>query len=304
MKNKLNTLRVASAQYPIAAHASFDAWRVHLDTWVSRGVVEGAQLLVFPEYGALELLSLFTADVQADIHQNLSVLQPMLADFSTVFAALARRYQCVIVAPSLPVALDNTFINRAFVFGPQGLAGWQDKWFMTRFEDEEWGIVSAPKELSVFEADWGKFGVQICYDIEFPIGAQRLCAAGARLIVVPSCTETIRGATRVHVGARARALENQAFVLVSQTIGEALWSPVVDINYGYGACYCPPDAGLPEEGIVAMGHPQVVTWLEATIDLDAVDAVRRDGQVFNFRDFGRMETNLQGEEIVVVERRV
>ncbi len=302
MKNSL--VMVAAAQYPILQHADFGEWRAHVADWVRRGVATGAQLLVFPEYGAMDLLSTFPANVQADIQQNLTALQPLIADVCTVFADLAQQHGCVIVAPSLPVQLGERFINRAFVLSGKGLVGWQDKWFMTRFEDEEWGVSGGDKQLTVFEADWGRFGIQICYDVEFPIGSQRLCAAGASLIVVPSCTETIRGATRVHVGARARALENQAYVLVSQTIGEARWSPIVDINFGYGACYAPPDVGLPEEGIVALGKPQAESWLTAALDLEAIAHVRRDGQVLNFRDQNSLEMRFPGEEIVVVERLV
>jgi predicted amidohydrolase len=42
------------------------------------------------------------------------------------------------------------------------------------------------KVLTIFEASWGKFGIQICYDVEFPIGSQLLASEGAQLIVAPS----------------------------------------------------------------------------------------------------------------------
>ncbi|HAO47849.1 MAG TPA: nitrilase, partial [Runella sp.] len=166
----------------------------------------------------------------------------------------------------------------------------------------EWGIQSAPKVLTLFEGDWGSFGVQICYDVEFGIGAQSLCSAGASLILAPSCTETIRGATRVHVGARARALENQAYVVVSQTVGLAEWSPAVDINYGYTAMYCPPDKNLPEEGIVAQTLPQQAGWLVETLDFSLIEAVRTDGQVFNYQDHQRLHNQFISDEIKLIKR--
>ncbi len=290
---------VAAAQYPITIQADFAAWQRHTSAWVARGVATGARLLVFPEYGSIELLSSFPVEIQQDLQQNLSAMQPLVDDCCATWATLARQHDCVLVAPSLPILLGDSYINRAFVFSPKGLVGYQDKFFMTRFEAEDWGIVPAPFELTLFETDYCNFGIQICYDVEFPLGAQRLCAAGANLIVVPSCTETIRGATRVHVGARARALENQCFVVVAQTVGAAPWSPIVDINYGYGACYCPPDAGLPEEGIVAQSAPQSETWLSAQFDFERIANVRRDGQVLNFRDLGRMEMGYVGADVKV-----
>ncbi|HEX2898643.1 MAG TPA: carbon-nitrogen hydrolase family protein, partial [Bacteroidia bacterium] len=264
----------------------------------------GAQLLVFPEYGSIELLSLFPVNVQADIQQNLTALQPMLDDFCGTFADLATGNGLILIAPSLPVWVGDKFINRAHVFGKAGLAGWQDKFFMTRFEGEDWGISSSEKVLTLFQADWGSFGVQICYDVEFPLGSAGLCAAGAELIVVPSCTETIRGATRVHVGARARALENQCYTVVAQTVGEAPWSPVVDINFGYGAVYSPPDAGLPEEGIVALHPRNTAGWLDCRLDLGLLADVRRDGQVLNFRDGRQQQIQWAGEQVALRTARV
>ncbi|MCC6703139.1 MAG: hypothetical protein IT221_16530 [Fluviicola sp.] len=77
-----------------------------------------------------------------------------------------------------------------------------------------------------------------------------MAANSAKLILAPSCTETIRGATRVHIGARARAMEQQIYVGVAQTIGNAEWSLAVDINYGFAENYASPNKNQPEEGQV------------------------------------------------------
>ena len=290
-------IRVAVAQYPIAQHADLAAWERYVAAWVQEALSLEAQVIVFPEYGSLELVSLMAPEVQADVRAQVRALEEYRAAFCATYAAQAIAYGLVIVAPSIPVIEGGKMLNRAYVFGPNGLAGYQDKFFMTRFEDEEWGIQSAPKVLSLFEAEWGSFGVQICYDIEFPLGAQLLCAAGADLILVPSCTETIRGCTRVHVGARARALENQAFVAVSQTVGEALWNPAVDLNHGILGIYCPPDKGLPEEGVLATHAQQQPGYLCQTLDFDLTRAVRADGQVFNYRDLQGLQVGYLGETV-------
>jgi predicted amidohydrolase len=296
---KTQSIHIATASYPITAFNELIEWQKHTEEWVLQAKNQGAQLLIFPEYGSMELLSLFPANVQADIQGNLTALQPLLQEFAIRFEELAIAHQVTIVAPSLPVAVDGKFINRAFVFSKNGLAGWQDKFFMTRFEAEEWGVSSAEKVLNLFEADWGSFGIQICYDVEFPLGSALLCAAGAAIIVVPSCTETLRGATRVHVGARARALENQCYTVVSQTVGEAAWSPIVDQNFGFGAVYSAPDVGFPEEGVVAMHPRNQAGWLCKVLDLSLLEHVRRDGQVLNFRDNQTIQMQLTGEEIVL-----
>ncbi|CAG5007711.1 hypothetical protein DYBT9275_04109 [Dyadobacter sp. CECT 9275] len=293
------TLTVASAQYPITEHSNFTSWQQHTENWVKKAVEDNASLLLFPEYGAMELVSLFPEDVREDIRRQVQALENLREDFCRTYEALAVKYKCIIIAPSFPVADHGGYVNRAFVFSPTGQAGYQDKFFMTRFENEDWGIQSGEKVLTLFDTDWGAFGIQICYDTEFSLGAQLLCAAGATFILAPSCTETIRGATRVHIGARARALENQAYTVVSQTVGNAPWSPAVDINYGYAAFYATPDKDLPEEGILASMSPQQEGWLVHTLDFTKIENVRSDGQVFNFADTQKTTIGFRDHEITI-----
>lgn len=160
--------------------------------------------------------------------------------------------------------------------------------------------------LTVFEADWGSFGIQICYDVEFALGSQLLSSAGAgaSLTLVPSSTEAKRGASRVHLGARARAMESQAYTVVSQTIGEAPWSPAVDTSYGFTAVYCTPDLDMPEEGIVNTMPAQTEGWLLQSLDLTDIEEVRNVGQVFNFKDHQRFHSRFPDEDIIIMRKQV
>lgn len=298
------TVTVATAQYPVTFHRSFDAWKAHTETWVRQALPHGPQLLLFPEYGSMELVSLLPPEERADIRLQVRGMDRLCADFCAVYAGLARQFGVTIAAPSFPVLVDGQVFNRCFVFGPQGRMGYQDKYFMTRFETEEWDVRRAPARLCVFETDWGCFGIQICYDIEFPVGAAMLCRHGAGLLLAPSCTETIRGSTRVHVGARARALEQQCYVAVSPLVGDAPWSAAVDINYGFAAFYSTPDRNMPEEGILQQMTPQQTGWLAQTLDLALLDEVRQDGQTLNFRDQGEIGYGVAGGGFEVVRERV
>ncbi|TDE12048.1 carbon-nitrogen hydrolase family protein [Dyadobacter psychrotolerans] len=297
-------VKIAAAQYPITEHASFSQWELHVEKWVTDAVNRGAQLLVFPEYGAMELVSIFSQEIRNDIRQQVNELDSLKADFCEVFSDLAKKHRTIIVAPSIPVIDNSRNVNRVYVFSDKGLVGYQDKFFMTRFENEEWGIQSGEKQLTVFEASWGSFGVQICYDVEFPLGSHLLSSAGISLIVAPSCTETIRGATRVHIGARARALENQIYTAVSQTVGNAQWSPAVDINYGFSAFYSTPDNDLPEEGIISTMKPQEEGWLIQSLDFAKIQVVRSEGQVFNYKDQQLLLTGFQEEKITISRKAV
>lgn len=122
-------------------------------------------------------------------------------------------------------------------------------------------------------------------------------AAGAELILAPSCTDSEAGYQRVRIGAQARALENQIAVLQSPTVGAAPWSPALDINVGRAALYTPPDYGLPASGVVAESaelSPARSQWLLADLDLEAVRRVRSEGQVFISRDWPLQSDALRG----------
>lgn len=282
------TITLACAQYPIGQFDSFAAWQNHAAGWVSRAVESDARLLLFPEYGAMELTALLPETLQQDILGQIAALQDYHEAFVATWSALAKTHDVHIVAPSFPVRVGNVYRNRAYVLSPQGNIGWQEKRQMTRFEAEAW-IIQGGAELKVFDAVIGgealRFAVNICYDIEFPLIGQAVAAAGADLILAPSCTDTLAGAHRVTIGARARALENQVFVGVAPTVGMAEWSPAVDVNVGWGGVYCAPDRGLPDEGVIVQGLLGKPGWIHTRLDFDALRAARHDPQVFTAKDW-------------------
>lgn len=281
-------ITLACAQYPIGQFESFAAWQAHVAGWVDRAVQDDARLLVFPEYGAMELTSLLGEDLQQDLTGQIAALQEYHEAFVATWSALARTHGVHIAAPSMPVRVGNAFRNRAYVLSPDGAVAFQEKRQMTRFEAEAW-IIEGGARLQVFDATIAgeplRFGVNICYDVEFPLIAQAMAAAGADLILAPSCTDTLAGAHRVNIGARARALENQIYVGVAPTVGLAEWSPAVDVNVGWGGVYAAPDRGLPDEGVIAQGILSKPGWIVTKLDFDALRASRENPQVFTRRDW-------------------
>lgn len=292
-------MRIAAANYPIHYHDSLEDWKVYVKGWMDKLKGKKIDIAVFPEYGSIELVSLLSKELQSDLKGQIKALDKYLSVFKSYYADLAKENNMIIVAPSYPIHFGEKVINRAFVFSPSGKEAYQDKLFMTPFETNDWGVQAGDPLLTVFKTEKGNFGIQICYDSEFPIGSFELAKAGVDVILLPSCTETIRGATRVHVGGRARALENQCYTIVSQTMGEALWSPAVDYNYGYCAAYSTPDVGFPELGILQEGGHQESGWMIQDFDLSLLEKVRKEGGVLNFRDSQKSSMVLNGEAIRV-----
>ncbi len=292
--------RVAAAQYPIDRLEGWQAYEAKLGAWIEEAAREGAKLLVFPEYGAMELASLFPEPIPGDLKGQLAAVASLEERVAELHAGLARRHGVHILGASLPAADgDGRYVNRARLYGPEGGQGHQDKVVMTRFEREEWGVAGGSGGLRLFDTPLGWLGVCICYDVEFPLLARRLVEAGAEVILAPSCTETLRGYWRVRVGAQARALENQCLVVHSPTVGDAPWSPAVDANRGAAGVYGPPDLGFPEDGVVALGELDRPRWLYADLDLGAVARVREDGAVLNHRHWPEQaEAAVGGPEAV------
>lgn len=273
---------IAAAQYPIDRLADWDAYAAKLTRWVDQAAEAGASLAVFPEYGALELASLDPATM-GDLALSIETVSALLPQVDALHAALAARTGMHLLAASAPRKdVDGRFRNAARLFAPNGRSGVQEKIVMTRFEREEWNIAPGTV-LRVFDTALGRLAVTICYDSEFPLLARACVEAGAEVLLVPSCTDTLHGYWRVRIGSQARALEGQCYAVQSPTVGEAGWSPAVDVNRGAAAIYCPPDRTMPEDGVLAKGTEGVAQWVFAAVDTTRVTELRADGGVLNVR---------------------
>ncbi|WP_323716072.1 carbon-nitrogen hydrolase family protein [Paracoccus aminovorans] len=277
------TVRIAAAAYPFDWLADFDAYRAKITRWVQEAA--DCDLLVFPEYGAMELASLGGAAVAGDLEASLHEVARHETARDALHADLAARHGVHILAASGPFFEGPRPVNRAVLFGPQGRIGHQDKQVMTRFEREDWDVVGAPG-LRIFDTAVGRLGVLICYDSEFPLLGRALAEAGVEVILTPSCTDTVAGFNRVRIGAMARALESQCVVVQAPTVGTVDWSPAIDENRGAAAIYAPPDGLWPESGVVAEGAMDVPGWVKASVDLDLVAESRHDGRVLPFAHWG------------------
>jgi predicted amidohydrolase len=279
-------VRVAACAYPIEALDTAEAYFEKQARWVEAAVEQRAQLLVFPEYGALELTQTLPAAVRGELRRELDGLQPLLPRLLTSFAELARRHRVHIVAPSFPELDPSTgqFHNRARLHTSDGATGAIEKIQMTRFENEALGISSGLRQ-HVFETSLGMLGVAICYDSEFPLLVRQQVELGAELILVPSRTDTLAGYHRVALSCRARALENQVYVVHAPTVGEAPQCLALDVNHGAAAVFGPVDRGVADDGVVARGALDQPGWVMADLDLPALARVREQGQVRNHRDW-------------------
>jgi predicted amidohydrolase len=277
-------LKVASAQYPIGQPSSLAEWEAKITSWVEEGAATGAELLVFPEYAAIEQAACFGPEVYNDLTTTLERVAALAEERVAFHAALAAKHKVHILVGSGPAKhADGRFVNAAQLVTPKGAVGVQEKLIMTPFE-HNWGV-TAGSPLRVFETALGKLAVLICYDSEFPLLARAAVEAGADAILVPSCTERISGYYRVRTGSAARALENTIVTVQSPTVGDAPWSPAVDFNVGAAGVYVPPEHGVSDTGVLAEGTLNAAQWVYATADLAALRRLRTSGEMRNFGDW-------------------
>jgi predicted amidohydrolase len=293
------TFIAAVAQYPVERLASWDSYAAKLERWLGEAAAGGAKLAVFPEYGAMELAALDPATM-GDRAGSLVSVAALMPQVDALHAALAARFGLHILASSGPFRrADGSFVNRARLFAPGGKIGVQDKLIMTRFEREQWGV-AAGGPLRVFDTALGRIGVLICYDSEFPLLARAQIEAGAQLLLIPSCTDSLHGYWRVRLAAQARAMEGQCYALQAPLVGTADWSPAIDVNRGAAGIFGPPDGAFPDDGIVALGELDAGQWLFGEIDLARVSALQGDGAVLNMRHWAEQPGAARMPQIEVV----
>ncbi|HEX8789298.1 MAG TPA: carbon-nitrogen hydrolase family protein [Telluria sp.] len=173
----------------------------------------GAQLVTMPEYWPIMGMS----DSDKVGHAE----QPGHGPIQDFMAAQAREHGIWLIGGTLPLVSGDAgkVLNTTLVYDPQGRpVGRYDKIHLFGFNkgsesyDEARTIVPG-ETVGAFEAPFGRVGLSICYDLRFPelFRAMGECA----LIVVPAAFTHTTGLAHWEVLLRARAIENQCYVLAS-----------------------------------------------------------------------------------------
>ncbi len=282
----MDRIRVCALQYFIRPVDTFEQFRDQVVALVDTAVDYDCQLIVFPEYFTVQLLTL--GDLKRPIREQVRGLAGQVPRYIEMISDLARRHKRYIVAGSIPVMDGGSepLYNDCFIFNPSGEYGVQGKLHMTRWEVEDWSV-SPRSSLKIFETSFGQLAIAICYDVEFPEIARAAARAGAHLLVVPSCTDDRQGYLRVRYCAQARAIENQMYVVHSTTVGSLPMVPAVSLNYGQASILTPSDFPFSRDGILAEGVPNQETMVIGELNLETITESRTFGSVLPLLDSQR-----------------
>ncbi|HAT33158.1 MAG TPA: acyltransferase [Janthinobacterium sp.] len=180
---------------------------------VAQAAAGGASLVLLPEYWAIM--------GQNDADKLAHAEAPGAGPIQACMAELAREHHIWLIGGTLPLVSgqDGKVLNTTLVYDPQGrAAGRYDKIHLFGFSrggesyDESRTIVPGAQVASI-EAPFGRVGLSVCYDLRFPelYRAMGTCA----LIVVPAAFTHTTGQAHWEVLLRARAIENQCYVLAA-----------------------------------------------------------------------------------------
>jgi predicted amidohydrolase len=272
-------IKIACAQYQIEKFSDWNGYANKIETLVKQASSTGAQLLVIPEYAGCEI-----AGYQPTDNELYVAIQSHLKAYFDLFKKLASQYKIYIQAGTIIEAISaNQYVNRAYLFSPDGNMAFQDKLQLIEFE-KSLGIITHGKSQTLFDTALGKIGIAICYDSEFPEIVRRLVNAGAWLILVPSYTISIAAHQRVFLSCRARALENQCYVAASFIVGEVALSEPAEHAFGQAGIFGPVEHGYSDTGIIAEGKMNEVAVITAELQPEQLDKIRNNGKVHLYND--------------------
>jgi predicted amidohydrolase len=259
-------MRVAAVQ--LTSTADFDRNLERADRFTRAAAADGARLVVLPEkwsaLGAGEALQ--------------AGAQPLDGPALTWARALARELGIDLVAGSISERIDGEqrLRNTSAHVGPDGeIRATYRKVHMFdvvvdgtvyRESDHE----QAGDELVVSETAGGvQLGLSICYDVRFPELYRILAVRGARVFTVPAAFTVPTTRDHWEVLLRARAIEDQAFVVAANQIGEHDCGPPALRSGGRSMIVDP-------WGIVLARAADLEGHIVADLDLDAQARIRRE----------------------------
>jgi predicted amidohydrolase len=233
---------------------------------IGQAVREGAQLVALPE------VFLWRGPHDRERFEA----EPVPGPTVDRLGALARRLGIHLVAGSLLEARDDADLpfNTTTLLGPDGslLAVYRkihlfDVDLPGRVTIRESGLRSAGQETVCVETALGRIGLAVCYDLRFPELFRRLADAGAEVIVMPSAFTRPTGLAHWETLLRARAIENQCFVVAPNQFGagSAGFS-----DYGNSLIVDPWGT------ILARGGDEEAATVAALLDSELLARVRRE----------------------------
>lgn len=276
----IRKLRVCAGQYLMRPLKNWDEYAASVRFYAEVADEYHGHFLLLPEL--ITAVLLHTAPKTAEGAELMHYVASYSDRHVALLQALAQEFSLYIVGASCPVVRDGELFNVAYLVTPSGSVYTQDKLHITPSESDAWGIRRGEK-VRVFETPFGRVGVCVCYDVEFPEVPRLMALSGADVLFVPFSTDERKAYQRVRYSAAARAIENAMYVVIAGNAG-CLPARNYLLNYARSAVLTPSDFGFPDEAVIAEADPNLETVVVADLDLTALAQYRQDGSVKPLQD--------------------
>lgn len=274
------TARVGCVQWRMQVFKSIDAFLQQVDLQVRALASYKCDVALFPEFFSVPLTGLWPQMAPAEAMRELAKATPEIVQN---IARMATSQRINIIAGSMPLLDNGKLCNVSCLCRRDGKVDVQYKLHPTPGEVADWQMQGG-QALRTFDTDFGRIGILICYDVEFPELPRLLAEQGIDMLFVPFWTDSKSGYLRVRLCAQARAIENECYVVLAGSVGCLPEVPSIDNQYAQSAVFAPSDYGFPHDAIVAEATPNIETTLVADLDLTRLKALRVSGSVRNAGD--------------------
>ena len=239
-----------------------------------------ADVVMFPEFFNGPLMARYNDQGPAEAVRRLADYTDEIRE---EMLRLAVAYNINIIAGSMPEYDGEVLRNVSYLCRRDGTWDRQYKIHVTPDEVSYWGLKGGDR-IRVFDTDFGKVGILVCYDVEFPELPRLLAEEGLQILFVPYWTDTKNAYLRVRLCAQARAVENECYVVITGSVGNLPRVENMDMQYSQAAVFTPSDFAFPHDAIAAEATTNTETMLIADLDLDNLREIRSHGSVRNMAD--------------------
>ncbi|WP_221766293.1 bifunctional GNAT family N-acetyltransferase/carbon-nitrogen hydrolase family protein [Hymenobacter metallilatus] len=278
--NQKSNVRIGIVQWQMRATKNLEDFFQQMEFFVDTVSGYKADCVLFPEFFNAPMMALTNEESPSVAIRSMAAFTEPI---KTKMMELAVSYNINVIAGSMPLYDDGKLYNVSYLCRRDGTVDEQYKLHVTPDEASYWGMRGGDK-LRCFDTDFGKIGILICYDVEFPELSRMLSDEGMKILFVPFWTDTKNAYQRVRLCAQARAIENECYVAITGSVGNLPRVENMDIQYSQSAVFSPSDFAFPHDAIVAEATPNTEMTLIADLDLDLLKDLNTSGAVRNLRD--------------------
>jgi predicted amidohydrolase/ribosomal protein S18 acetylase RimI-like enzyme len=280
LSSSRETARLGIVQWQMRSMDSFEEFLNQVEFFVDSLSDYQADVAIFPEFFTAPLMALDPAKDPVEAVRNLASYTERTRD---ALSSLAVSYNINIIGGGMPLVQDGDLYNVAFLCRRDGTIDTQHKLHITPSEWKYWAMKGGD-HIKIFETDFGRVGILICYDVEFPELPRLLAEKNMQILLVPFWTDTKNGYLRVKRCAQARAIENECYVAIAGSVGNLPKVENAEIQYAQSAVFSPSDFSFPHDAVMAETTPNTEMTLIVDVDLDKLKRLHNEGSVRNLKD--------------------